>query len=120
MEITIKLMNNVAVAIINSNEVIINDGQSALDLVMSVQYETEIDKIVINKEAINENFFILSTGLAGEILQKLVNYHIKFAIIGDFSSYSSKPLKDFIYECNNGKNIFFVSTKLQAIKKLTG
>ena len=73
----------------------------------------------MNKLAIAEDFFKLSTCFAGEILQKFINYHIKFAIIGDFSCYSSKPLKDFIYESNHGKDVFFVSTEAEAIEKLT-
>jgi len=39
----------------------------------------------LNKSAICDDFFDLSTGLAGEILQKFVNYHVKIAIVGDFS-----------------------------------
>ncbi|WP_421162383.1 DUF4180 domain-containing protein [Peribacillus frigoritolerans] len=38
--------------------------------------------------------------------RKFANYHIKFAIIEDFSSNTSKPLKEFIYECNKGNNVF--------------
>ena len=37
---------------------------------------------------------------------------------GDFTKYTSKPLKDFIYESNKGKDIFFVPTKEEAIIKL--
>ncbi|HGD4000232.1 MULTISPECIES: DUF4180 domain-containing protein [Bacillota] len=40
-------------------------------------------------------------------------------IVGDFSIYTSKSLKDFIYECNKGKNIFFTSDVEQAIKRLS-
>lgn len=54
-----------------------------------------------------DDFFILSTGIAGEILQKFINYHLKIAIVGDYSRYTSKPLKDFIYESNNGNSILF-------------
>ena len=68
---------------------------------------------------LGEDFFILSTGVAGEILQKFVNYHVRAAIYGDYSHYTSKPLKDFIYESNQGKNFFFVATKEEAIQKLT-
>ncbi|MBQ7410923.1 MAG: DUF4180 domain-containing protein [Clostridia bacterium] len=32
--------------------------------------------------------------------------------------YTSKPLKDFIYESNNGKDIFFVKDENEAINKL--
>lgn len=73
-----------------------------------------------NKEAITDNFFILSNCLAGEILQKFVNYGIRFAIYGDFSKYTSKPLKDFMYESNNGKDIYFQPDASLAIGKLSG
>ena len=79
------------------------------DSIMSIKYETDCERIVLNKKAIAEEFFILSTGLAGEILQKFINYGIKFAVYGDFSRYTSKPLKDFIYESNHGKDVFFTS-----------
>lgn len=32
---------------------------------------------------------------------------------------TGKSLKDFIYECNKGKNIFFTSDVEQAIKRLS-
>ena len=106
------------VAIIHSDEIIIKDTQSAVDFIMSIKYETNCNKIAINKEAIIENFFILSSGIAGEILEKFITYKTKFAIYGDYSKYTSKPLKDFIYESNNGKDIFFVATEDEAVKML--
>lgn len=106
------------IAVISSDRKIIVDVQSALDLVMSVRYETGAEKIVLDKEAICEEFFILSTGMAGEILQKFMNYHVKAAVYGDYSHYTSKPLKDFIFESNHGRDFFFVVTKEDAIQKL--
>jgi len=106
------------IAIVNSEEIVIKDVQSAIDFMMTVKYETNCEKIALNKEAIVEDFFILSKGIAGEILQKFINYQVKFAIYGDFSKYTSKPLKDFIYESNHGKDIFFVENEEQAIEKL--
>lgn len=106
------------IAVISSDRKIIVDVQSALELVMSVRYETGAEKIVLDKEAICEEFFILSTGMAGEILQKFMNYHVKAAVYGDYSHYTSKPLKDFIFESNHGRDFFFVATKEDAIQKL--
>ena len=106
------------IAIVNSEEIVIKDVQSAIDFMMTVKYETNCEKIALNKEAIVEDFFILSKGIAGEILQKFINYQVKFAIYGDFSKYTSKPLKDFIYESNHGKDIFFVENEEQAIERL--
>jgi len=119
METTIKTMNNASCAVVYSEKVIIEDTQAALDFIMTIKYETGCDRIALNKAAIKESFFILRTGLAGEILQKFITYQVKLAVIGDFSGYTSIPLKDFIYECNKGKDIFFVSTEQQAIEKLT-
>ena len=111
-----KIVNEVA--IVKSSEMIIKDVQSAIDFMMTIKYETNCNKIALNKEAIVEDFFILSTGMAGEILQKFITYQIKLAIYGDYSKYTSKPLKDFIYESNNGKDIFFVESEEEAIRKL--
>lgn len=112
--------NNIEVVVVNSDRLLITDVQSALDLVMTIRYETGCTNIVINKEAIVNDFFVLSTCLAGEILQKFINYDVRFAIYGDFSKYTSKPLKDFMYESNNGKDIYFQPTASFAIDKLCG
>jgi hypothetical protein len=111
--------NNVEIAIVKSSEILIEDVQSALDFMATVRYETGCDRIILNKSAICEEFFNLSTKLAGDILQKFINYHVKIAIVGDFSVYTSKSLKAFIYESNNGKDIFFMPDEKQAIGKLS-
>ncbi len=112
--------NGIDIAVVSGEGMIISDIQSALDLAMTVKYETGAERIVIDKNVICEDFFILSTGMAGEILQKFMNYQVKVAIYGDYSHYTSKPLKDFIYESNHGKDFFFVATKEEAVQKLTG
>lgn len=107
------------IAVVSSSEILIVDVQSALDLMATVQYETDCNRIVLNKSLLSESFFDLKTRLAGEILQKFINYRVKVAIIGDFSVYSSKSLRDFIYECNNGNDFLFLSDEQQAIEKLS-
>ena len=84
----------------------------------TVRYETGCDRIAIHKSSVAEDFFVLPTGMAGEILQKFVNYHTKLAIIGAYSHYTSKALQDFIYESNEGSHIFFVANEQIAIDKL--
>lgn len=107
------------VVYIDSEEILVRDTQSALDLMMTVNYETNCRRFIIDKKNICEEFFRLSSGLAGDILQKFINYHIKIGIVGDFLQYTSKPLHDFIYECNNGNDIFFVDSMEQAVSYLT-
>ena len=91
------------IAVIHSNDIIITDSQAMLDLIATVGYEHDCDYIAIYKEALTEEFFKLSTGVAGEVLQKFINYRKKLAIIGDYSGYTSKPLHDFICESNKRK-----------------
>jgi len=108
------------IALIITDEIVIKDTQSALDLIASVQYETDCDKLIVYKSCVAHDFFVLSTGIAGEILQKFINYRKKIAIVGDYSKYTSKPLKDFMYESNNGNSIYFVSSIEEALLKLDG
>lgn len=111
---------DVAIAVITGDEEVITDVSSAMDLMLTARYETGADRLVIDKRAVCDEFFILSTGLAGEILQKFINYHVKAAFYGDYTHYTSKPLKDFIYESNQGKDFFFTATKEEAIEALAG
>ncbi len=119
MDLTKIEKNGIACAVVNSNEIVITDAQSALDVLMSAKYDIGTKNIVVDKKLITEDFFILSKGLAGEILQKYVNYGGRIAIYGDYSHYTSKPLKDFIYESNKGKDVFFVATRDEAVEMLT-
>ena len=111
--------NGYTIAIIDDTTPVIADAQSALDLMATLRYEHECERLAISKDAISMDFFALSTGLAGEILQKFSNYHFKAAIYGDFSVYKSKPLHDFIYESNNGNSIFFTTTAEEALERLS-
>lgn len=113
-------VNGTTVAVVEPacGEKIIIDARSAFDLAMTVRQQAETDRFAIPKAAIADEFFILSSGIAGDVLQKYINYHVKIAIFGDFSRYTSKPLHDFMYESNNGRDVFFVGTEREAIDRL--
>ncbi|NLI21518.1 MAG: DUF4180 domain-containing protein [Clostridiales bacterium] len=83
-------------------------AQDALDRMVTARYEGGADALVIRRENLAEAFFDLRTGLAGEILQKFSNYQMRLAIVGDFSGYGSKALRDFIGECNRGRQVCWV------------
>lgn len=118
MKIEKLIYNDVQIAHVISEEVLITEAQSATDLMMTVAYETGIKNIVMAKELFAEKFFVLSSGLAGEVLQKFVNYRFRLAVYGDYSKYTSKPLKDFIYESNNGRDVFFTPGLKEAVEKI--
>lgn len=110
--------NGLVCAEAESDSRVITDAQSALDLLMSAKHELGTKNILLSKRLVAEDFFILSTGLAGEILQKLINYGGRIAIYGDYSHYTSKPLKDFMFESNKGRDVFFAATREEALDLL--
>lgn len=97
----------------------INNIQDVLDTMATAIYKYNCTSgLIIYKECLDESFFDLKTGFAGEVLQKFSNYRFKLAIVGDFSCYTSKSLRDFIYECNNGNLVFFKNNVEDAMKAL--
>lgn len=120
MQIKVSIENGHPIAVVRGaeGEKIIVDTQSALDLIMTIQYAHQADRVALDKNAIEDAFFILSTGMAGEVLQKFINYGVKAAIYGDYSHYTSKPLKDFIRESNRGNDFFFVPDEIEAVRRL--
>ncbi|WP_439498732.1 DUF4180 domain-containing protein [Bosea sp. (in: a-proteobacteria)] len=66
--------------------------------------------VAIPVARLSPDFFQLSTRLAGEVAQKFVNYRMQLAIIGDISARctESKALRDFVYEANRGRALWFV------------
>ena len=97
---------------IRSNDIVIKEVDDVFELLFSNDFST----IILKKENIIDAFYDLSTGIAGEILQKFSNYGKRMAIIGDFENIKSKSLKDFVYESNRGRKIIFVNTLEEALK----
>jgi len=118
MKVKINEKENSKVAVIESSDILINEPQDALDLMATITHLHDCNKIVISESSITKSFFDLKTGIAGEILQKFSNYQTKLAIVGDFSNYNSKSLKDFIFESNKGSQVFFLSDEEEAIDRL--
>lgn len=119
MNIEKTVYNGQTIAVVSGGKQEIKDVGTALDMMMSACAIADSSRIAIEKGALDESFFILSTGFAGEVLQKFINYRCKVAIYGDFSRYTSKPLRDFIYESNRGKDVFFAATREEALERLS-
>ena len=107
-----------SIAALRTWEAPVSAGADAMDLIASARYETGCEALILPKEALSEDFFRLATGLAGEALQKFVNYNMRVAVVGDFSPYTSKPLQDFIRESNRGKTVCFAGTEAEALERL--
>ncbi len=111
-------IEHIQIAEVLSDEVVIRKIEDGLDLLGNLYYQG-FDRIIVDERSITPEFFDLKNGMAGEILQKFSNYRVRLAIVGDFTKYTSKSLRDFIYESNNGKQVNFVSSAAEAVMKLT-
>lgn len=103
------------IAEISSDEILIQTGGDVLGLI----YSYEEDNLILQQKNIAPAFFDLTTGLAGDVVQKLVNYRRRIAVVGDFSNLASKSLRDFIYESNERGNMYFVASREEAVRKLS-
>ena len=79
---------------------------------ISAGWDAQADRLVIPVSRLSPDFFRLSTGLAGAVLQKCTNYNFRVAIVGDISAYTEKsgPLRDFVYESNKRGDVRFVDS----------
>ncbi len=106
--------NNQKIAVVSCCK--INSLNDVLDIIATA-YHNGSDKIIVPRDVLCDDFFNLRTGIAGEILQKFSNYGVKLAIIGDFDNIKG-ALRDFIYECNSGIQIFFKKTDKESVLAL--
>lgn len=75
--------------------------QEALDLIGAC-FEHNIRLIMIDSDALTDDFYKLRTGLAGQVLQKFINYQIKVAVVLTNEKKIKGKFKDFIDESNKG------------------
>jgi hypothetical protein len=88
----------------------LRNDRDAVDVIAAAA-EHHPDVIVIPAERLDEDFFRLRTGIAGQVVQKFLTYGLRLIILGDISKrlQDSSALRDFIHECNRGSHVWFVA-----------
>ncbi|MFE2497450.1 DUF4180 domain-containing protein [Streptomyces scopuliridis] len=83
--------------------------REALDLIGDAFY-LGAAWVVIPAGRFEDAFFQLSTRVAGDIVQKFVNYRLRVAVVGDITRHTadSASLRDFVRESNRGTQLWFV------------
>jgi hypothetical protein len=91
----------------------------AVDLI-GKSFENRATLIVIPVECLDDEFFQLRTRIAGEIVQKFVQYRRRLAIVGDISRHlaDSSALRAFVVESNRGKEVWFLTSLEELNKRL--
>ncbi len=88
----------------------LNSENDALDLIgEAMQHGASL--ILVPVERLDDEFFQLKTGLAGQIIQKFVTYRRRLVILGDISGHmaQSRSLREFVYESNRGTKVWFLA-----------
>ena len=98
---------------------ILGDDRAVMDLIADGRSHNA-DMVVVSTARFSAEFFQLRTRLAGDLLQKFVNYQLRLTILGDLSKEASESqsLQAFIRESNRGAHLWFLNTIQELEQKL--
>lgn len=84
--------------------------RDAVDLI-ALGLEQDAAWVAVPAQRLGDEFFRLASRVAGEVIQKFVNYRMRLAVVGDVSAQvaGSQALRDFVYESNRGTHVWFVA-----------
>ncbi|MFD1824198.1 MULTISPECIES: DUF4180 domain-containing protein [Mumia] len=101
---------DVRVLLVDAEGPAISSEQDALDLVGDA-FGCEAQLIAVPVARLSPEFFRLRSGLLGEVTQKLVNYRLRLAVVGDVAGHvaGSDAFRDFVREANRGTQTWFVA-----------
>ncbi|SCF39895.1 protein of unknown function [Micromonospora purpureochromogenes] len=94
-------------------------GGDALDVIGEALGQ-RAELVVLPVRRLADEFFTLRTGVAGELVQKFVNYRLPVVVVGDISAHVARSiaLRDFVTESNRGRQLWFVETMAELEERL--
>ncbi|MDF2543146.1 MAG: putative transcriptional regulator [Herbinix sp.] len=117
MNYHIKEINNVKYIELLSATNLLSTENDALDLI-ALCWEHEASLLMIHHSALSEDFFHLKTKVAGNLLQKLINYNIKTVAIIPSDISQTERFQEMVLEMNKGNHFRMYGTKEEAEKWL--
>ena len=115
MKIGLIAVNGVQVAEVTGEAKSLKGPQDVHDLIGEIAFDHGVTRVLASRELIDESFFDLRSGFAGELAQKFSNYRMKLAVVGDFSFIESLALKAYIFESNLGNTVRFLEDRAKAM-----
>ncbi|HEY0649260.1 DUF4180 domain-containing protein [Phenylobacterium sp.] len=96
------------------------DGERAATDIVGDSYACHPAVVAIPVERLAADFLTLSNRIAGNVIQKFVNYGVAVAFVGDVSEAvaGSNALRDFVRESNGGRHVWFVADMAELEAKL--
>ncbi len=99
-------------------EGVVQSEQDALDLV-ALCGEKGTDKLLLHSSNLPDDFFDLKTGLAGSILLKFSNYHLKVAAVIPQARIGKGRFFEFASESRKSRDFRIFTDENQAVTWLT-
>jgi hypothetical protein len=93
---------------------ILQNEADILDLIAACG-EYMCDRLLVHTELLPTDFYDLKTGLAGNLLQKLVNYWVRCAFILDEEKVGNGRFYEMMIEANRGRQFFFCHERDAAV-----
>jgi hypothetical protein len=118
MNITNHDLNGIQIAEMNSDGIILRSARDATDLIGQLMGRG-IKRLILHEKNLSPEFWQLSSGLAGEIMQKFTNYSVSVAFVGEFDKHKSKSLQAFMHESNLGDQFLFTASVESAKEMLS-
>ena len=96
------------------------DGERAATDIIGDALGSGAQMVVIPVERLGPGFLTLSTRIAGEAIQKFVNYGLRVAFVGDIGEAvaASEALRDFVRESNRGRHVWFLADVAEVVVRL--
>ncbi|MER7756272.1 DUF4180 domain-containing protein [Kitasatospora sp. NPDC097643] len=71
--------------------------------------------VVLPAARLHPDFFALRTRVAGDIVQRFVNYRVGLVVLGDITAQvaASDALRDFVRESNRGRQLWFLADEAE-------
>lgn len=83
-------------------------------------YAGGADRIILGEDQLHPDFFDLSTGFAGELVQKVINYGMRVAVVAGDHQQRSVSFRQFADETSRGNRFVFVTSVEAAVQRLSG
>lgn len=87
--------------------------QDAVDLV-ALCIENETNLLLLHSHVLSEDFFKLRTGVAGNMIQKFINYHVKTAAVIPKELVNKGKFKEMVLESNHSNHFRFFENREDA------
>ncbi len=98
---------------LDSDKASIASEQDALDLI-GVCFEHDVQLLMIDADVLSDDFFKLRTGLAGQVIQKFINYRVKVAVVLPKEQRLEGRFREFMTESNKRKDFGLFTSSEEA------